>query len=417
MGAMTEECNVGADRAVTSRLAEPSRELSRKVAIVGVGETDYGQDYRASRARRPDYVPPDAVSLADIAFNRAIADAGLRRQDIDGLSLCFMYASPEVNTVCDALGIRPQYVVADGAMIDDVIPPAVGALVSGRCNTMALVYAAPSRAIGRVYGGNTYGQEGATPKSYYYFNPWGWTSQAAHWAFVFRYYQNLFGSTEEDLASVAVTLRRHASRNENAIMREPLTIGDYMNSRYIVRPLHLFDLCLVNNGGVCLILRRTDFAGDLRHVPVEVAGWGHAKVSANKMQALVRERLGPQLHEAGRQAFAMAALSLADVDHFQGYDASSIHLINQIEGYGFVEPGTGLDFCKEGQMDLNGALPVNTSGGMLSEAYMHGWNHVVEAVRQVRHEAGPRQVADVQTSMFSLATTESAHPLLLSRGS
>jgi acetyl-CoA acetyltransferase len=401
---------------VTRGFSKPSRDLSGKVAIVGVGETDYGKDYRAVRTRSADYVPPDAVSLADTAFNRAIADAGLRGQDIDGLSLCFMYERPDVNTVCDALGIQPQYVVADGTIMDDIVPPAVEALVSGKCNTIALVYAAASRAIGRVYGGNTYGQEGATPQSYYYYDPWGWTSQAAHWAFMFRYYQNIYGATEEDLASVALTLRRHASRNENAIMREPLTVEDYVNSRYIVRPLHLFDLCLVNDGGVCLILRRTDMARHLGHAPVEVAGWGHAKVSANKMHYMVRERLRPQFQEAGKQAFAMAGLRLSDVKHFQGYDASTIHLINQIEGYGFVEPGAGLEFCKSGQMDLDGALPVNTSGGMLSEAYMHGWNHVVEAVRQLRHEAGTRQVADLQTSMFSLATTESAHPLLLTRG-
>jgi acetyl-CoA acetyltransferase len=401
---------------MTQEFIRPSRDLSRMVAIVGVGETDYGKDYRASRARSSDYVPPGAVSLAVQAFKRAITDSGLRGEDVDGLSVCFMYGSPDVKEVSDALGIKPRYAVTGGTMLDDIIPPAVEALASGKSNTLALVYAAASRAIGRVYGGNTYGQEGTTPKSYYYFNPWGWTSQAAHWAFIFQYYQNIYGATEEDLGSVALTLRRHAFRNENAVMREPLTIEDYLNARYIVRPLHLFDLCLVNDGAVCLIMRRTDMASGLRHAPVEVAGWGHTKVTSNKMHYMVRERMRPLFQEAGKQAFEMAALALSDVNHFQGYDASSIHLINQIEGYGFVEPGAGLEFCKKGQMDLDGSLPVNTSGGMLSEAYMHGWNHMVEAVRQLRHEADARQVADVQTSMFSLATTEVAFPLLLTRG-
>ena len=112
----------------------------------------------------------------------------------------------------------------------------------------------------------------------------------------------------------------------------------------------------------------------------------------------------------------MAGMDLSDIHHFQGYDASSIHLINQVEGYGFVEPGEGLDFCREGHAAIGGKLPINTSGGMLSESYMHGWNHVVEATRQLRHEVGARQVEGVQTSMFSLATTESAHPLILARG-
>jgi acetyl-CoA acetyltransferase len=395
---------------------EPSPDLARKVAIVGVGETDYRKDYLASRTHSDDYVPPDSTSLARRAFVRAVDDSGLQPKDIDGLSLCLMYESVDVAKVCEAFGIEPRYCVSEGNIMDNVIPPAVEAIVANKCDTVALVYASASRALGRVYGGSTYGQVGPTPTSYYYYNPWGWTSQAAHWAFIFQYYQNTYGVKEEDLASVAQTLRRHAARNENAIMRTPLSLEEYMTSRYIVRPLHLFDFCLVNDGGVCLILQRTEKAAQQKHVPVEVAGWGHARVAVNKLHYMVRERLRPLFQEAGSQALAMAGLRLSDVEHFQGYDASSIHLINQIEGYGFVEPGTGLEFCRQGQMDLDGSLPVNTSGGMLSEAYMHGWNHVAEAVRQLRHEAGDRQVADIQTSMFSLATTESAHPLLLTRG-
>ena len=396
---------------------KPDRELARTVSIVGVGDSDYAADYRASRAAGPGYVPPDDLSLATIAFERAVADSGLRREDVDGLNTCFMYAPADVGEVCSTLGIHPRYALAEGNIMDDVIPPAVVALASGRCDTIALLYAAaPRAATKRVYGGTTYTDDRGTPVSYYYFTPWGWSSQAAHWAFIFRNYQNVFGATEADLGSIAVALRTHAQRNENAIMRAPLTIDDYLESRYIVRPLHLFDMCLVNNGAVCLILRRTDASTGLPHVPVEVAGWGHAKVSADKMRNLVVERLRPQFDEAGREAFAMAGLSRSDVGLFQGYDASSIHLVDQIEGYGFTDPGTGLEFCQDGQLDLGGSLPTNTSGGMLSEAYMHGWNHVVEAVRQLRHEAGERQVTEVTTSMSSVATTDSAHPLLLTRG-
>lgn len=395
---------------------EPARELSRVAAIVGVGESDYAKDYRASRQKKAAYVAPDGLSLATVAFERALADSGLGRDDIDGMNACFMYGGPAPQDVAEALGIRPRYAVAKGSIMDDIIPPAVVALAEGRCDTIALVYAAAPRASQRVYGGATYGDEGGTPVSYYYFRPWGWSSQAAHWAFIFQHYMNTFGATEADLGSVAMTLRRHAGRNENAIMRAPLTIDDYLTSRYIVRPLHLFDICLVNNGAVCLIMRRTDMTTNLPQVPVEVAGWGHAKVDQAKMHQLVRERLRPHFDEAGRQAFEMAGLARSDVGHFQGYDASSIHLVEQLEGYGFTEPGTGLEFCKDGQMDLGGALPTNTSGGLLSEAYMHGWNHVVEAVRQLRHEAGDRQVDDVTTSLFSMATTESAHPLLFTRG-
>jgi acetyl-CoA acetyltransferase len=400
----------------TVRFTTPSRALSRTAAIVGVGESDYADDYRANRQKPSGYVPPDAMSLAKIVFDRALADSGLRRQEIDGMNACFMYGKPDLDVLAHDLGIRPQYAIAEGYLLDDIIPSAVRALAYGRCDTIALVYTSAPRAIKRVYGGATYGVEGSTPVSYYYYTPWGWSSQAAHWAFMCQHYMNVFGATESDLGSVAVALRHHAARNDNAIMRTPLTIDDYLQSRYIVRPLRLLDICLVNDGAVCLIVRRSEMSTGLAHIPVDVAGWGHAEVDRAKLHHLVRARLRPQFEEAGRQAFEMAGLSRSDIGHFQAYDAASIHLIQQLEGYGFAEPGAGLEFCKDGQMDLGGALPTNTSGGLLSEAYMHGWNHIVEAVRQLRHEAPTRQVDAVTASLFSMATTESAHPLLLTRG-
>jgi hypothetical protein len=199
-------------------------------------------------------------------------------------------------------------------------------------------------------------------------------------------------------------------------MQAPLSIQDYLASRYIVRPLHLFDLCLVNDGGVCLIVRRADLARGLPQVPVLVAGWGESKIKSDKMHYLVREGLRPQMQDAGAQALDMAAMQLSDVQHFEGYDASTIHLISQLEGYGFVEPGGGLEFCKQGEMAAGGKLPVNAGGGMLSGSYMHGWGHVAEITHQLRHDAGARQIKGVETSMFSLAQTDQAHPVIFVRG-
>jgi hypothetical protein len=167
---------------------------------------------------------------------------------------------------------------------------------------------------------------------------------------------------------------------------------------------------------VCLIVRRADQARDLPHAPVLVAGWGASKVKTNKMHNMVRERLRPQLQAAGAQALEMAGLSLADIRHFEGYDAASSHLINQLEGYGFVAPGTGLAAFKNGELAPGGRLGVNTAGGMISGSYMHGWNQVVEVVRQLRYEAGGRQVKEVQAAMSSLAQTDQAHPIVYARG-
>jgi acetyl-CoA acetyltransferase len=395
----------------------PSRSASRKAAIVGVGETDYHLDYKAARSKPPGYELPTPESLASLAFERALEDSGLKRQDIDGLSVSFLYGGPDATAMADMLKLQPRYLAHNGGILAGPLPRVCADIIAGKCDTVAMIYAVASRAIGRQYGGEVYkGGEERTPPSYYYYNPWGWSSQAAHWAFRWRYYQAKYGASEADLGAVAVQLRRNAMLNPNAVMRSPLSIEDYLASRYIVRPLHLNDLCLVNDGGVCLIVRRADLTRDLPHTPVAVAGWGESKIKGAKFEQLVREGLRPQLQDAGAQALDMAGLQLSDIQHLEGYDASSIHLISQLEGLGFVEPGRGLEFCKQGQMAVTGKLPVNTGGGMLSGSYMHGWGHVAEVTRQLRHEAGERQVKGVQRSLFSLAQTDQAHPVIFERG-
>lgn len=397
------------------RMPPASAALSRKAAIVGVGETDFHLDYKASRAKAPGYEPPTPELLATTAFERALADSGLERSDIDGVAVSFLHGGPSPQETAELLGLKPKFAVQNGGIMAGPLPNACAAIAAGEADTIAMIYAVASRAKGRVHGGTTFDGGGA-PLSYYYYHPWGWSSQAAHWAFMWRWYQSTYGATEADLGSVAIQLRRHAMMNPNATMQSPLTLEEYLGSRYVVKPLHLFDLCLVNDGGVCLIVRRADKARDLPHTPVLVAGWGESKVKTNKLHVMVRERLANQMRDAAEQTFSMAGLSRTDVQHFEGYDASTLHLINQVEGFGFTPAGTGLDFCKSGAMAIDGKLPVNTNGGMLSGSYMHGWNHVAEITRQLRHEAGPRQVRGVETSLFSLAQTDQVHPILFTRG-
>jgi acetyl-CoA acetyltransferase len=385
---------------------------SGRLAVVGVGDTDYGDDYRAARAGGNGYVPPDAVSLGRLAFERALADSGLQRDDVDGVCASLPYGGSEPSAFAAALGLAPRHVMRGGGMMP--LLAAAEALAAGRCATMAVVHCLPSRAIGRQYGGQTYG--GGGRDSYYYYHPWGWSSQAAHWALMFTYYAATYGATEEDLGAVAVTLRSNAARNDRAIMRTTLSIEDYLASRYIVAPMRLFDMCLVNDGAVCVILTSVEQARNLRHTPVLLSGWGTAAVGDSKMHHMVKERLRPQLAAAAADAVGRAGVTIADVDHFEGYDASTIHLINQLEGYGFVETGEGLAFWKEGHTRLGRTIPTNTSGGMLSEAYLQGWNLLAEVIRQLRHEAGPRQVEGAEVSLFSFATTDSAHPVVFTRG-
>jgi acetyl-CoA acetyltransferase len=397
-------------------------ELSRKASIVGIGESDYHADYRAQRKPPPGYEPPTTEGLATLAFERALADSGLTRGDIDGLTGSFTYGGPPPDELASLLGVKPRWNIANGNIMAGPLPVVCAAVAAGKADCVAMIYAVNSRSAGRVFGGTTHpagsaGGDGyGTPPSYFYYHPWGWSSQAAHWAMIAAHYAMKYGVREEDLGAVAQQVRLHASRNPNAVMQTPFTIDEYMASRYIVRPLHLLDICLVNDGAVCLIVRRADLARDMAKVPVDVAGWGEAKIRHSKLDQMVRQQLRPQLEEAGGQAFAMAGLSQADIGHFEGYDAGSIHLINQIEGYGFVRAGEGIAFCQAGEMDLTGRLPSNTEGGNLSASYMHGWSQVAETVRQLRHEAGPRQVAGLHHAMTSLAQTDQAHPILFARG-
>jgi acetyl-CoA acetyltransferase len=404
------------DESTMRAMPAASPELSRRAAVVGLGETDYGDDYRAARAKPEGYVSPTPESLAAIAFERALDDSELMRRDIDGLAVSYLYGGPTPQETAQLLGLKPRHCMEVMGIMAGPLPQVCAAIASGQCDTMAVVYAVATRSIGRKFGGQGHGDEGGAPASYYYYHPWGFSSQGAHWAMTWQYYRHRFGRSEEDLGEVAMQLRRNAMLHPQAVMQKPMTITDYLGSRFIVKPLRLLDMCLVNDGAICLIVSRADKARYMAKTPIAIAGWGKSQVRADKLDALVRRQLREHFQESGAQALAMAGLSLADIGHFEAYDAASMHLVNHIEGHGFAEPGTALDGFRGGDFARDGRLPVNLAGGMLSGSYMHGWNHVAEIVRQLRHEAGPRQVPELAASMFSLAETDQVHPLIFTRG-
>lgn len=386
---------------------------ARKAAIVGLGETDYALDYQAAKAKKPGWEAPTAETLAATAFERALADSGLTRDDVDGIAVSYLYGGPSAKDTARNLGLKPRYAIENGGIMAGPLPVVCADISAGKADTVAMIYAVASKSLGQQYGGmSEVADEGRTPSSYYYHHPWGWSSQAAHWAFIASHYHQNFGTTEDDLGQVAMQLRRNAMGNPNAIMRAQMTLDDYKNSRFIVRPLHLFDMCLVNDGAVCLIVRRADLARSLPNVPVLVAGWGEAKITHSKLRYLVQERLRPQMQVAVAQATTMAGVDLSDIGHLEAYDAASIQLVNQIEGLGFCGPGTSLRAFADGELAVGGRLPVNTAGGMMSESYMHGWNHVAEVVRQLRGEAGSRQIKGLSASMSVLAQTDQVHPII-----
>jgi acetyl-CoA acetyltransferase len=361
-------------------------------AIVGIGETDYQTDYLRARAGERY---EESVGYAAQAFKRALADSGLAREDLDGL-----VAGPAValERVGEVLGIDPGWSTQQDAA--NAVMSAVTAISAGLAECVALVYGNDQRTGGTAYGGPS-AMGGDRYLAYVYYGPWGLTSQGALYALTTSRYMHLTGLKSEDLGEVVIAQRRYAQLNPNAIMRKPLTMEDYLGSRLVAEPLRLFDYCLVNDGGVALIVTTAERARRLSHTPVLVSGIGRSDLNSDATS--LRPRLIDFYHSAHRdvaaQASQMSGFGPEDVDVVQIYDSFSVHIPISLEGFGYCAEGDAPSLLRGG-IGPGGKLPVNTSGGHLSESYMQGWNHQVEIVRQLRHEAGERQVDGARVAQY-----------------
>lgn len=346
-------------------------------AVVGVGTTPFG--------KLPGYSADD---LGNWALHEALSDAGLSVKDIDGLVVNRMSS---YESVAASLGIQPEWMAqlpAEGRMSGASIEMAAMAIASGLCKRVALVYGNNGRSAGATYGGvvgEAYGTSADLTA------PYGFTSPGAFYSMMYQRHKHLYGTTDDQLATVAMTFRHHASLNENAVMRTPLSREDYHNSRYIVDPLHVMDYCLINDGGVALIMCASDEAGDYPNPPAYVLGFG-------QQGQLVDSDFPPAdnwcsaVRSVGERTYRMAGIERADVDALMVYDNFSPNVLFALEGLGFCEQGESGDYIQGGRISIEGELPLNTSGGHLSESYMQGWGLTVEAVRQIRRSCGERQL-------------------------
>lgn len=356
-------------------------------AIAGVGHTDWVEDYR--RVRNGEK-PFDSYGYATLAFKRALDDAGLRREDIDGLIVGPTTAYERMGEV---LNIDPRW----GGQADAVqaVFQAVMAIKSGLAEVVALVYGNDQRSAAVQYGGPE-AMGGGAFLSYVYHSPWGLTSQGALYALMFQRYKELWQASERDLGQVAVGQRQWASLNPNAIMRKPITLDDYMAADYIAQPLRLNDYCLINDGGVALIVMEASRARKTAAQPVFIEGMGRSDLNhhATSLGPRLMDFYRPAQQRAAAQVYAAAGVGPKDIDALLVYDSFSPHILFALEGFGFCGQGEAGRFIAEQGIGVGGKLPVNTSGGHLSESYMQGWNHQVEAVRQLRGGLGARQVPD-----------------------
>src|SRR5689334_12856712 len=350
-----------------------AKELKNKIAVVGVGNTKYG-----------NFPHTDDYGLAAQAFKNAVADCGIDKNQIDGLLVSRI---PYYARMGEILGLNPRWTItlpAHGRMSGMGIIEAAAAIAAGLCNYAVLLYANIGRSRRVNYGGDE------APGTW---DPWGFTSPGAAHALAFRRHMEMYGTTTRQLAEVSVAIRYHASLNPDAVMRAPITIDDHEAARFIVAPLRLLDYCLVNDGAVCLIMTSAERARDFRKPPVLLSGFGGQERFTES--SLFNFDIGfwrSAVEAAGKDAYEMAQVSHRDIDALMTYDNFSPTVVFSLEGLGFCKPGESGQYVEGGSLKLGGRLPTNTDGGHLSNSYMQGWALNVEAVRQIRGECGARQV-------------------------
>ena len=359
-----------------------AHDLRAKIAVAGVGYAGLGSS--------PGWSP---LELMARAAHAALADAGLRMEDIDGLCCGTFYHFFPTLTAAEYLGIRPAWSNADmvgGSSFQSYVMQAAAAIHAGLCKTVLIAYgsnAHSSRDINGLIEVPLFERMYAAPVP------------LAGYALATARHMHEFGTTRRQLAEVAAAARKWANLNPDAPDAEELDLDAVAAAPTIADPLSRYDCCLVSDGGGALILTSTERARDLRQPPAVVLGAGaaHWHREIAQMPDFTRTAAG----ESGRRAYEMAGLGSADVDVLQLYDAFTINPILFLEDLGFCPKGEGGPFVSGGRIAPGGSLPVNTNGGGLSFVHpgMYGLFCLAEAVIQLRGQGGPRQVAGAEIAL------------------
>ena len=367
------------------------KSLRGKVAIVGVADTEVGV--------LPGRTPMEMGVEAALA---AIADAGLEKNDIDGLVTCNAMAQPmmyHAEATAEYLQIFPRYCIAAGAgggTTFSIIHHAASAIATGMADVVVVAMADAMRS------GLTRDQAMLVQASTghpEFEQPYGPTVPA-YYALIAQAHMAEFGTTPEQFASIAVACRAHAARNPAAQMRDLISVEDVLESRMIADPLHLLDCSLVSDGGSAIVLTSSERAADMKQTPIYLLGAGeghsHEHISA------ARNLTTSAAKEAGQRAFEMSGLRPTDMDFAQLYDCFTPTVLVELEDLGFCNKGEGGAFVESGALLPGGSLPVNTHGGLLSHSHPGNPGSMfalTESVWQLRGEASGRQVANSKNAL------------------
>ncbi|HTH98473.1 MAG TPA: hypothetical protein VL574_13740 [Stellaceae bacterium] len=345
-----------------------------------------------------------ALQLQSDAVQAALADAGLSLRDVDGLlttPVRVEHWQAPAGAVANHLGINPRFMTTvdmAGASGCAMVAQAVAAVATGQCTTALCVAGQNLLSFNsRAQAVKSMAESGSAHPQFEV--PYGPVVPSLY-ALVAQRHMHEFGTTSEQMAEVAVAIRGHAALNPMAHKREPITIEDVLNSRMISTPLHMFDCAIVSDGAAALIVTTAERARDLKTRPAHLLGSGYGVRHSHIGEA--RDFTTTGAVESGKTAFAQAGLSPGDVQVAQLYDCFTITVLIELEDLGFCAKGEGGAFVEGGRVRLGGALPITTYGGLMSAGHPGvggGLFHVLEAVRQVRGDAGERQVPNVNIAL------------------
>lgn len=382
--------------------------LRDQSAIVGIGQSAYGR-----------FLPDSQLALGATALKAALDDAGLKRADIDGVAIHMGWPlGIDYDRVAEAYGLDVRWVSQSwlhGRFVTSAIQQAAMAVACGLAEVVACVNAisftrerqilgGPGDAEGTREDGGTHGES----------PPYGLTAPAGGAALGMQRYMARYGATSAQLAAVPMAFRKHAQKSPYAVMQKPMTQADHQASRMVVDPLRLFDCCLITDGAAVAIVTSAERARDLRQRPVYISGMQGLRsgrdefIFAPRGLGINQQRnvhAGPD--ERDLLAYRMAGISRADLAGLYTYDAFSPLVLFMLERFGFCGPGEAAAWVQGGRIELGGEMPMNTSGGLLSEAHVGGWNSILEIVRQLRGNAGCRQIEGARHLQWATAWGDS----------
>lgn len=358
--------------------------------IAGVATTDY-----------PHHPDVTELGVHAIAADRALADAGLTWTDVDGYASAGMLPMHVVQ-LCEYFGLHPAYldeINTGGSSFEVLLEHAARAIDAGDAEVVLITYGSTQlSSMGRTLGtggGRSGALSGPAATDAY----WGNTLVGSYALAAARHMHD-YGTTPQQLAEIAVTMRDHASVNPLAQYRDPITVDDVLSSRLVADPLHVLDCCVISDGGGACVVTSNERANDLRKPPVHILGAAHATTHHMNISQM------PDLEvtaaaQSGPLALKRAGVSLADVDVLQLYDSFTITVLLTLEDLGFCAKGEGGAFVEGGRLRWDGPLPTNTDGGGLSACHpgMRGMFLIVEAARQLRGDGTARQVANAEVAL------------------